>query len=300
MKRAFFTLGFFVLAVMFFNAGVQASPTSKVIQEVLEQAAKVSGKTLNPASKEAAELAMRKAIASHGDDILRIVREGGLETLEQGAKHGDDFWRLCAHSPRAARSLALHADDLLPIARRIGPEVAELEARAPGMTMQIAEHYGDDGIRALTKAPANDISKLVCGAQNADSPATRELLLNTYKKSKDGSKFLSKIDWKVVAASGLSAGVIISAYKVSDGVETAIEQHGSEVTKNIANTTRYVAWTLGIIFLLMVFGVVRPLLKNAVDKKIQKDKQSQKNEQPTKDEQSQKNKQPTKDEQPTK
>ncbi|MBR5160168.1 MAG: hypothetical protein IKW80_00960, partial [Thermoguttaceae bacterium] len=91
MKRAFFTLGIFVLAAMVFTAGVQASPTSKVIQEVLEQAAKVSGKTLNPASKEAAEIALRKAIASHGDDILRIVREGGLETLEQGAKHGDDF-----------------------------------------------------------------------------------------------------------------------------------------------------------------------------------------------------------------
>ena len=276
MKRAFFTLGIFVLAAMVFSAGVEASPTSKVIQEVLEQAAKVSGKTLTPASKEAAEIAMRKAIASHGDDIMRIVRAGGLETLEQGAKHGDDFWRLCSHSPRAARSLALHADDLLPIARRIGPEVAELEARAPGMTLQIAEHYGDDGIRALTKAPADDISRLVCGAQNADSPATRELLLNMYKKSKDGAKFLNKIDWKVVAATGLSASAIISAYKLSDGVETAIEQHGPSVTKNIANTMRFVTWTLVIIFAFMVLGIARPLLQNAVNKKLQKDKQSTK------------------------
>ena len=273
MKRAFFTVGIFALAVMVFNAGVQASPTSKVIQEVLEQAAKVSGKSLTPASKEAAELALKKAIASHGDDILRIVREGGLETLEQGAKHGDDFWRLCAHSPRAARSLALHADDLLPIARRIGPEVAELEARAPGMTMQIAEHYGDDGIRALTKAPADDISRLVCGAQNADSPATRELLLNTYKKSKNGATFLSKIDWKVVAASGLSASAIISAYKLSDGVETVIEQEGPAVTKNIAKTMRYVAWILGFIFAFMLLGIFRPVLQNAIEKRLQKNQQ---------------------------
>ncbi len=294
MKRAFFTLGIFVLAAMVFSAGVEASPTSKVIQEVLEQAAKVSGKTLTPASKEAAEIAMRKAIASHGDDIMRIVRVGGLETLEQGAKHGDDFWRLCSHSPRAARSLALHADDLLPIARRIGPEVAELEARAPGMTLQIAEHYGDDGIRALTKAPADDISRLVCGAQNADSPATRELLLNMYKKSKDGAKFLNKIDWKVVAATGLSASAIISAYKLSDGVETVIEQEGPAVTKNIANTMRYVSWSLIVIFALLLLGLFRPLLKNAIEKKLQKDKQSQKVEQLQKDELSQKDEQPQK------
>lgn len=282
MKRAFFTLGIVILAAMVFSAVVQASPTSKVIQEALEQAAKVSGKTLTPASKEAAEIAMRKAIASHGDDIMRIVRVGGLETLEQGAKHGDEFWRLCAHSPRAARSLALHADDLLPLARRIGPEVAELEARVPGMTLQIAEHYGDDGIRALTKAPADDISMLVCGAQNADSPATRVLLLNTYKKSKDGAMFLRKIDWKVVAATGLSASAIISAYKLSDGVETVIEQQGPAVTKNIANTMLYAAIALGIILLLLVFVLVRPLLKNAVEKKLQKDEQSQKDEQPQK------------------
>ncbi|MBR5161009.1 MAG: hypothetical protein IKW80_05230, partial [Thermoguttaceae bacterium] len=191
-----------------------------------------------------------------------------------------------------------HADDLLPIARRIGPEVAELEARAPGMTMQIAEHYGDDGIRALTKAPADDISRLVCGAQNADSRATRELLMNTYKKSKDGSKFLSKINWKVVAASGLSAGAIIAAYKLSDGVETTIEKHGPEVTKNIANTMRYTAWILCFIFLLMVFGVVRPLLQNAIEKKIQKDEQSQKVEPPEKNEQPAKDEQPQKDEPP--
>ena len=291
MKRAFFTVGIVVLVVIVFSAVVQASPTSKAVQEVLEQAAKVSGKTLTPASKEAAEVAMRKAIASHGDDILRIVREGGLETLEQGAKHGDDFWRLCAHSPRAARSLALHADDLLPIARRIGPEVAELEARVPGMTMQIAEHYGDDGIRALTKAPADDISRLVCGAQNADSPATRELLLNTYKKSKNGAMFLNKIDWKVVAATGLSASAIISAYKVSDGVETVIEQQGPAVTKNIANTMRYVVWIMVVILVLVLLGFFRPVLKNAIEKKLQKDKQSQKEEQPQKNEQSQKDEQ---------
>ena len=264
MKHTFFTLGIFVLAAMVFTAGVQASPTSKVIQEVLEQAAKVSGKTLTPASKEAAEIAMKKAIASHGDDILRVMRIGGLETLEQGAKHGDDFWRLCAHSPQAARSLALHADDLLPIARRIGPEVAELEARVPGMTLKIAEHYGDDGVRALTKAPADDISRLVCGAQNADSPATRELLLNTYQKSKNGAKFLSKIDWKIVVATGLSAAAITSAYKVSDGMETALEKHGPEVTKNVAKTLSYITWSLVTVFAIMVLGLFAPVLKTAL------------------------------------
>jgi len=254
MKHLLLIPGIVILIVASFIGNLQASPTSKILQEVIEQAAKVSGKTLSQSSKEAAELAMKKAIAAHGDDVLKIVRVGGLETLEQGAKHGDDFWRLCARSPQAARSLALHADDLIPLARRIGPEVVELEARLPGMTMQIVEHYGDDGLRALTKAPADDISRLVCGAKNADSPATRKLLLNTYEKSKNGTKFLEKINWKVVAATGLSAAAITAAYKVSDGMETALETHGPEIVQETAHCFFYVMSSIfGLLALLFAW-----------------------------------------------
>ncbi len=264
MKHTLFTLGLVVLFLAAIVSRGLGSPATKIIQEAIEQAAKISGKSLTPASKEAAELAMKKAVVTHGDDVVRIVRIGGLETLEQGAKHGDEFWRMCAHCPNAARSLALHADDLLPLARRIGPEVLEIEARTPGMAMKIAEHYGDDGLRVLMNAPSDDISRLICGAQNADSPKTRELLLEKYKNSKDKAKFLESISWKIVAATGLSAAAITSAYKISDGVEEVIKETGPSVFPDMTKGMRYLFLCLLTFFAILLLWVLRPFLKPLV------------------------------------
>ncbi|MBR0193716.1 MAG: hypothetical protein IJQ31_16790 [Thermoguttaceae bacterium] len=264
MKQTLFTLGLVVLFLVAIASSGFGNPATKIIQEALEQAAKISGKSLTPASKEAAELAMKKAVVAHGDDVVKIVRIGGLETLEQGTKHGDEFWRMCAHCPDAARSLALHADDLLPLARRIGPEVLEIEARTPGMALKIAEHYGDDGLRALMNAPSDDISRLICGAQNADSPKTRELLLEKYKSSKDKAKFLESINWKVVAATGLSAAAITSAYKISDGVEEVIKTTGPSVFPEMTKGMFYLFLCLLTFCAIFLLWVIRPFLKPLV------------------------------------
>lgn len=239
------------LILSFYANTLSASILTKTFSEVLEQAAKVSGRVLTPAAREAAELALKRSVTHYGDDILRIVKTGGLETLEQGAKYGDDFWLLCKRCPNAARSFALHADELMPLAKRIGVEVAEMEAKAPGLTLRVASEFGDDAVRSLSKAPVSDITQIVGYAQKTDSPAIRESLLTHYLKSADKTKFLNSLDWKVIMSSGLSIAVITAAYNISDGIHDAtntIAENSPETLPTVIDSAtapfRYIFYTL--------------------------------------------------------
>ena len=229
-----------------------ASVPTKVVQEALEQAAKLSGKFLSPAAKEAAELALKKAITQHGDDVLRTVRLGGLEALEQGAKYGDEFWQLCAQAPNGARSLALHADDLKPLAKRVGPVVIQIEAKAPGMALH-ASKFGDDALHTLGKAPANDIPRLVGFAEKADSKKTQKLLFNCYNKSQNKAAFLQALNWKNIMATGLSAAAVFAAWNASDGIHDAINTVAEKSPESVPALFCYLFYAIlsvGGIFLL--------------------------------------------------
>ncbi|MBO5438670.1 MAG: hypothetical protein J6A23_13495 [Thermoguttaceae bacterium] len=230
----------------------------RAMKETLDQAFKVSGKAMVPAMREAAERALRECTLRYGDEVLDVVRLGGLEMLEQGAKHGDDFWKMCLHSPNAARAFALHADELMPLARRIGPEVAEFEAKHPGIVLKTASEFGDDGIRVLNKAPSKDVSKMLSLAENADSPATREMLLKYYQKSPNKAKFLENINWKTVVAVGLSTAMVLSAYEVSAGVRDSIEIHGPELLRE---GNRMLKWSVGLLAALLAFPILFPLTR---------------------------------------
>ncbi|NMA45881.1 MAG: hypothetical protein GX945_04900, partial [Lentisphaerae bacterium] len=188
-----------------FDLTATAAPAAKIIGEAVEQAAKRSGKTLAPAARKAANQTAKKLATQYGDDILKVVADGGLETLNQGLKHGDDFWHLARLRPAAARTLALHADDLVPLAKRLGPTVLDLEVKAPGISRRLVATFGDDAIKQLTHAPAADLPRLVGYAQKADNPATAKMLLDYYGKAPSGTAFLDHLSWKHIMSSGLSA-----------------------------------------------------------------------------------------------
>ena len=222
LKMKHFAL--FIIAVLCCNsafAGV-ISVAVKTIPDAVTVAARKSGKALSPAMRNAAELAVEKAVANYGDDVLKTVAHGGLETLDAGTKYGDDFWRLCHNAtPDAVRSLALHADDLMPIAKRVGPDFMTLEGKVPGLGSKIVQTFGDDAVKGLSKAPADDIAKLIGYAEKADNPQTVSLLYQTYRK--DNGKFLRHLNWKTIMAGGLSAAAITAAYNTSAGVKNGIE-----------------------------------------------------------------------------
>lgn len=259
------------LVLMIQTVGL-ANAVTKVSSEVIEQAFKISGKAVTPAAKAAAEKALEKAVAQYGDDVLRSVRLGGLEALEQGTKHGDDFWRLCATVPDGVRSLALHADELMPLARRIGPDVLHLEAKAPGLATKVVSNFGDDAVPLLSKAPADDISRMIGYAQKAESAEAQKLLFQSYKSSKNGSKFLDSLDWKKIMAGGLSVSMIMAAYKVSDGIQNATETIAEKspeklpgVFESITSPFRYAFYSLlslaAIFLLYLLRGPVKLLAR---------------------------------------
>jgi len=230
---------------------------TRAVMETLEIAAKKSGKTLSAGTRRHWSKVLARSAAKYGDDILPMVRKGGFEVLEQGAKHGDDFWRLCKAAPSGARALALHADDLMPLARRIGPDVLKLEAHAPGLSLRAAQEFGDDGVRLLASVPSEDAVRLIGYAGKADTPAIKKLLLESYRTSKNPTVFLKHLDWKVIMATGLSAAAITGSYKVSNGIEEGVktlsETH-PEVARDVISDTlspfRYGLYALFCVLLL--------------------------------------------------
>ena len=245
-----------------------ALPAAKLIQEAVKAAAKVSGKTLTPAAREAAVKALSKAAAKYGDDALRVTREGGLEALKQGSRYGDDFWRAARHAePAAIRSLALHTEELLPLARRIGPEFLKLEAKAPGLAAKAAALFGDDGVKILAKAPGDDLSRLIGAAGKADSLKTRNFLLKAYENVPDKEKFLSFFNWKNIAATGVSAAAVTLAYKAGGGVEeglkTLAEKDPESFGKIITDSIAPFKWLTFVIVVLAIFPFLKFLWKRS-------------------------------------
>ena len=194
---------------------------AKYLDDVLEIASKVSGKTLTPAGRKLALTQLRNAVAKHGDEAILTARKGGLELIEAAGKYGDDVWQFAGKVPAGARALAMRPRELLPLTRRIGTEVLELEARSPGMTRHVVKNFGDDGVRYFAKhAPTRDAARLVGYAKKADSPATQQMLMDCYKKG--GTHFLEKLNWKHIMAGGLSAAAITAAYQISDGIQNGL------------------------------------------------------------------------------
>jgi len=261
----------FAVSCLVLASPARCNPAAKAVvaslDEVVDAAAKVSGRSLTPSVRTALAQQLRQAAVRHGDDVLRATQRGGLELAEAAARHGDDVWRFSAMSPGAARSLALHADDLLPAIRRVGPELLELEARHPAIALRATRAFGDDAVRYLAKeVPSSDLPRLVGFAERADSPATRKLLLEAYRR--DGPVILRKLDWKVVLATGLSAAMITGAHQVSDGIQdsltTLASDHPGKVPVAIGALTsplRTLARTIAVVVGLGILWQFRSQLR---------------------------------------
>lgn len=244
--------------------GAAAKLAAGSVDEVIEVAARVSGRSVTPAARAALGNQLRQAAIRHGDDVLLAARRGGLELAEAAARHGDDVWRLGARVPSGARALALHADELLPLARRIGPEVLILESQHPAIAARVVTAFGDDAVRYLAvNAPMGDLPRLVGFAERADSAATRRLLFEAYRRH--GGEGLRAIDWKVVMAVGLSTAAVTAAYQISDGIGDGLETVAAESPEQFAaavgvftQPVRITLAVLGVGLVAMVLWRLRP------------------------------------------
>ncbi len=233
------------------TAGVTSKVTREVIEETLEQAARRSGREMSEqTTKKAATETLERLTKTYGDDVLKVVREDGIELIEAVPKHGDDVIDIALKaSPAARRALARNLPDLLPLARRVGTEGLELEAKTPGLAAKVFATFGDDAGRVVAKnVPAEDVPRLLSYAEKADSPATQDLLLQSYQK--EGSSLFERIPAKIVLASGLTASMLYGSHRLTEPAKAL----GDAIRGNddVAGTAvrHFIAWGAVCVFAL--------------------------------------------------
>lgn len=260
MKKHLWVLSVSVLCAVlcsgFAEANVAVRVTREVLEETLKKAAVQSGRELaEHTTKKAAMETLERLTVSYGDDVLKLVREGGLELVEGAAKYGDDVVEMALKSsPAAGQALVRNLPELLPLARRVGLEALELEARSSGMAVQVFKVFGDDMGKVVAKnIPAEDLPRLLKYAEKADSPATRELLLNAYKKEK-GDLF-KRIPPSLVLATGVTASMIYGTHRATEPMSAAgdaireNENLAVEVVQHAYDRVAYIV--LAVIVLLL-------------------------------------------------
>ena len=75
-----------LMMILVVCADGRAKVASKAVEETLEIAAKRSGKVLSKTAEKKLGVELLEFAGKYGDDVMPIVREGGLEVIEQGAK----------------------------------------------------------------------------------------------------------------------------------------------------------------------------------------------------------------------
>lgn len=252
------TLGIYLLGIF-----IAIATPIKIVQETVEIAIKKSGKILSVAAKESIELATQKAATKYGDEILKIVQNGGIEIIEQiGKKNGDEIVKLCIKNPGATRSLALHADELLPLVKICGENFLIVEAKVPGLAKRVFQEFGGDGIKKLTMANANEISQLIGFAGKTKNITTKELLLQAFEKN--GEKFLLALDWKKIMAGGLSIASIISAYKISGGIKDGLLITAENSPETFAQVVTDLSFPVRIGIYILILVLLLPIIKISI------------------------------------
>jgi hypothetical protein len=206
---------------LFHCVEVHASPVER---KLIEQAMKMAGReALEKGAKEAAERSAESAIRTIGKEAAEhAVNRGGVQILEAGARHGDDFWRLVGHVPEGVHYLAGKPSEALALARRFGNEAVRLEARVPGMAEKAAAHFGEKNLALLAKAPPEQVTRLIGYAERAAEPAVRQSLFDRWVRS--GGHVLEVLDRHkaLILTSGLTLALLDTAHGVSNGLEHAI------------------------------------------------------------------------------
>lgn len=219
-----------------FSLQTEVFASTRAIGETLEFIFKKAGVVVSKSYKTETEHMLSLAVKKHGDDILEIANNGGINALNCGMKYGDDFWDLCIKYPDSVKILTVNTDELLNLSKRIGPDFLKLETINPGITKQIVKTFGEDAVPKLVNHDSDDIIKLLHKA-------------NKTKNLKERTHMLTKfITPKNIMAIGFASGLVLVAKSISDGI-------------------RYFAQEYPILFLFSL-GVLGVILLSVFSKKI--------------------------------
>jgi hypothetical protein len=218
-----------LLATVLVPTPAVAGGRGTLAREALDLAARRSRRELlEHGARESAEQVVEAAVQKYGPQAATVIADGGLELIEAGARHGDGVIRIALEvGPAARRTLALDAGNLLPLARELGPEALEIEARSPGLARRVFSSFGADNARKMaTTVPAEDLPRLVAYAERADTPQTRQALLDAY--ATEGPRLFQRIPPKLVIAGGLTGAMIYGTHRVTAPMAKLGDQIGAD------------------------------------------------------------------------
>jgi hypothetical protein len=141
---------------------------------------------------------------------------------------------------------------------------------APVVAKEASEEVAERGTlhmatRAAALIPAADLPRLTRYADAADTPATRELLMQAY--AREGPGLFERIPPRLVLASGLTTAMILgthrateASYQVGQRIQDLPDEDVTEiVSQTMRSTLQLIAAGLGLIglFLLWRFGLLK-------------------------------------------
>lgn len=242
-----------LVAVSSAFGGVAVKVTREIIEETVERAAKRSGRELvEQAAKKSANETLERLVKTYGDDVLKVVDDAGFELLELVPRYGDEIVEFAMKaSPQARRAFAQNIPELLPLVRRVGVNALELEAKSPGLSIKVFKVFGDDAGKVVAKnVPAEDIPRLLKYAEKADNPATKEVLVKTYKK--EGTSLFERIPARLVLATGLTASMLYGTHEATAPARAVAKtiKDSPDVAKTAVS--QFTAWGAGVVLVVIV------------------------------------------------
>jgi hypothetical protein len=111
---------------------------------------------------------------------------------------------------------------LLEASARYGDEIWTVVRRVPGMTQRAADQFGRQSLARLSKAPPQEVTRLIGNAERAENPKVREVLFERWARG--GGRVLAKLDKRtsLILVSGLTLATLEVARGVAHGAEQAI------------------------------------------------------------------------------
>lgn len=241
-----------IFSITFCFSNVVGKISQKIISETIERAGKISGREyISSSSKKMVTETLEKLVKTHGDEAIKLVDDAGIELLEHFPQFGDELIEYSLRvSPKARRVLALNVNELLPLVRKVGVEALELEVKAPGLASRVFKVFGDDAGKIIAKnIPSEDIPRLLKYAEKADSPKTRKLLLESYKK--EGHKLFNRIKPSHILVGGLTASMIYGTHRVTEPAVRLGELINENENISIKTIEYIIRYGYGIVFFLI-------------------------------------------------
>jgi len=237
-----------------------APAVSRLAREAVEMGLRKSGREATErVARESLEQAVETAVSKYGPEAAQAVADGGVELLEAAGRYGDDLIRIAAEaSPAGRRALALEPGRMLPLVREFGREAVEIEARSPGLSHRVFTSFGADAGRQIARqVPAEDLPRLLKYGERADSPQTRQLLVEAYRS--EGPAIFRRIPPALVLASGLTAAMIYGTHRATEpfaAAGDAIETHPEHASLFIRGML-VIAGLVAVIVTVFVLGAFR-------------------------------------------